>query len=86
VFDRRRFPLLVFALLLGACTARRGARAQPEGPTVCKPAAVQTPQSAPAFGGYDAGPGPKIGETQPLLVAYPADCYPAWWLGETEGS
>lgn len=53
---------------------------------MCKPAAVQTPQSAPAFGGYDAGPGPKIGETQPLLVAYPADCYPAWWLGETEGS
>jgi hypothetical protein len=84
VVIRNCCALLVLTFLGGACTVRRGARAQPEGPSVCRAAAVQTPQSAPAFGGYDAGPGPKIGETQPLLIAYPTDCYPAWWLGGAE--
>jgi len=79
---RKVSALVVLFAMVGACMPLAGARAPAEGPQPCPALAAQLPQSAPALGGYDAGPGPKIGESQPIMVSYPASCMPAgvtWW-------
>jgi hypothetical protein len=79
---RKSSALLVLFVMIGACMPLGGSSAPAEGPQPCPALAAQLPQSAPALGGYDAGPGPKIGESQPIMVSYPASCMPAgvtWW-------
>lgn len=74
---RRVGALLIAIAMVGACLPIAGPGVPIESPYACQPPNLFLPQSAPAYGGYDAQPGPKIGETQPILVSYPSYCYPS---------
>ncbi|MBL9028069.1 MAG: hypothetical protein JNL21_38110 [Myxococcales bacterium] len=69
--------MLATALLLSAgCVPLAGGPSTFEDRQPCPEVALTLPPSDPALGGYDAGPGPVIGESQPLFVTYQESCYP----------
>jgi hypothetical protein len=80
---RRLAAMLATAVMIGACmpitgpVGPIGASMEMDGPSAyCPSPNLWVPMSDPALGGYDAQPGPQIGESQPILVSYPSYCYP----------